>query len=134
MWPASQRGIFKYLLTVTRDATNKADVIITALEDVVRSSTDTSVYGAFNLHSSSDQVSGNLTLLGSDEDYTCDDLTLPATLSTTAPGLSCVLVMKVSDEDLPDDARPTPRRRSSIGTSSGSVQRTFGRAGRQRQV
>lgn len=97
-------GIFKYLLTVTRDATNKADVIITALEDVVRSSTDTSVYGAFNLHSSSDQVSGNLTLLGSDEDYTCDDLTLPATLSTTSPSLSCVLVMKVSDEDLPDDA------------------------------
>ena len=100
-------GIFKYRLTITKDAV-PADVIIQSLRDIVRSSTDNTVLANFDLNSNTDQTIGNLTLLGSDTDNTCDsdDLALPQTLTTASPTLSCQLVMKIEDEDLPDDGSP----------------------------
>lgn len=100
-------GTFKYKLTITKDAV-PADVMIQSLRDIVRSSTDNNVFANFDLNSNTDQTVGNLTLLGSDPDNTCDsdDLTLPQTLTTASPTLSCVLVMKIEDEDLPDDGSP----------------------------
>lgn len=95
-------GTFKYQLTMTKDS-GPADLVVTSLHDIVRSSTDAGVFADFNLSSGSNVTLGNLTLLGADADNTCDDLALPRTLTTASPSLSCVIVMKVADENLPDD-------------------------------
>lgn len=98
-------GSFKYQLTMTKDA-GPADLVVTGLRDIVRSSTDAGVFADFDLSSASDVTAGNLTLLGTHPDNSCDDLSLPQTLTTASPSLSCVLVMQVKDEDLPDDGSP----------------------------
>ncbi|MGY4027145.1 hypothetical protein ACW5WQ_14490 [Aeromonas rivuli] len=98
-------GTFKYELTMTKDS-GPADLVVTSLHDIVRSSTDAAIFADFNLSSTTDVTVDTLTLLGTDADNTCDDLALPRTLTTASPSLSCVLVMKVADEDLPDDGSP----------------------------
>lgn len=104
-------GIFKYRLTITKDAV-PADIMIQSLRDIVRSSTDGTVFANFDLNSNTDQTFSNLplqlTLLGSHPENTCDsdDLTLPQILTAASPTLSCDLMMKIEDEDLPDDGSP----------------------------
>jgi len=89
-------GTFKYQLTITK-ATG-ADVDITNIDDIYRSSTDSSVFANFNLNgTSSDTQVGNLTLLATLDDHTCDNLGLPITLTDTIPSLSCIFFVKIND-------------------------------------
>jgi len=96
-------GIFKYKLDITNTST-VSDIVITDVRDIVRSTTDAAVFANFDLTSAVDTTVGNLTLLGTHADNTCDTvLALPLTLTPAAPTASCVLVMKIEDDDLPDD-------------------------------
>lgn len=102
-------GIFKYLVTVTKDTSNAASVNVTELADVVQYLDDdgSTVHTfTFNPLSTTNMTQGNLTLLANHADNTCDTIVLPRTLTTASPTLSCVLVMKVADENLPNDGSP----------------------------
>ncbi|MFT5727673.1 MAG: hypothetical protein ACI8PB_001811 [Desulforhopalus sp.] len=98
-------GIFQYLVTITKSATNTAEVDVTALEDIVRSSTDNNVLANFDLTSASDQTAGGLTYLATDSENSCDEVLFPVTLTSTSPTLTCILVMEILDDDLDDTSK-----------------------------
>lgn len=98
-------GTFRYTLKITKG--EGADVTITSIYDVYRSSTDNSIYKEFNLNAGADDQ-GILNLLDLSPDHlnTCKGA-VPTTLTDASPTLSCSFSIQISDEDLPDDPDPT---------------------------
>jgi len=97
-------GVFKYQVSI-KNVSTKSDITINAVEDIVRSPTDSGVFANFDLSTSTNTTVGNLTLLAEHVDHTCDEAFsgLPLTLTPTSTTVTCVIVVQINDEDLPDD-------------------------------
>lgn len=102
--PASEpTGTYLYKVKVETQSP-EANLTVIALSDYVWSLTDSdnSLY-SFDLTSNSNVKKGNVTLLGSDTNYTCDEVSLPKTLNAENLAFECFIVAKIDDDDLPDD-------------------------------
>lgn len=102
--PADEpQGIFKYHVEITNVST-QSDIKINAVNDIVRSSTDSAVFADFDLTATADTTIGNVTLLATHGDHTCDTaLDLPITLTPSLPTVQCDIMVQIDDDDLPDD-------------------------------
>ncbi|MFN1549470.1 hypothetical protein [Vibrio natriegens] len=97
-------GVFKYQVSI-KNVSTKSDITINAVEDIVRSPTDSGVFANFDLSTSTNTTVGNLTLLAQHVDHTCDEAFsgLPLTLTPTSTTVTCVIVVQINDDDLPND-------------------------------
>ncbi|WP_220759385.1 MULTISPECIES: hypothetical protein [unclassified Shewanella] len=99
-------GLFKYKVDIT-NTSPKSDIFIQSVKDIIRSSTDNTVFANFDLTTTTDtQIGDNLTLVATHVDHTCDTALAEVPglkLSVASPQKTCYIMVKVDDDDLPDD-------------------------------
>ncbi|WP_105258731.1 MULTISPECIES: hypothetical protein [unclassified Pseudoalteromonas] len=97
-------GTFKYKVEIT-SVSEKADVFVKEVYDEVSSTTDGTVSATFDLSTQVNTTIGNLTLLAQHADHTCDEAfaSLPVQLTPTSSSVDCIAVMRINDDDGPDD-------------------------------
>ncbi|MGF1757412.1 hypothetical protein L4D76_05535 [Photobacterium sagamiensis] len=99
------QGIFKYEVVITNESA-RADIKVTTVNDIVRSSTDAAVFANFDLTATTDTSDTNMILLAEHAEHTCDTVlagNLPITLTPSIPTVRCFIMVQIDDDNLPDD-------------------------------
>ena len=96
-------GVFKYEIVIT-NTSQKSDIFVQTVHDIVRSSTDGTVFANFDLTGTVDSSMGNLTLLTQHQEHTCDTVLADVPglqLTPSIPTVRCFVMMQVDDDNLP---------------------------------